>query len=306
MIEWALLVVLVPLVLVPVVLLLGFAGCDSFEAAPAPVPPDYAAPSDLTATPKGENEIELAWKHSDLGAVSFVVASLGPTGWSDPLTQTTARTLLDAGLVKGTSYYYRVRAIAADGRESPWSSLVAARTLEWVQVYGQAHTNDDNPYAGRCLVQRFAQSMLEPPAGTVTQIRLTLAGDSAGRPLELGLITLSHAAAPAIPPPSGPEPFDSDGMPVPVAGPYTVPGNGQEVTLPATAFALDPTRDLLVAFDVLPTSQSRIRFVDQVSGATCYISPAGVAAAAADDRTGNWTTQQGRVYLVRRIELLVG
>src|SRR5207237_1119855 len=53
--QWVVLVVVVPLVLIPIVLLYGFAGCAKFSSAPEPPsttpagPP--AAPTDLSATP---------------------------------------------------------------------------------------------------------------------------------------------------------------------------------------------------------------------------------------------------------------
>src|SRR5919107_1420885 len=114
--DWLLLIVLVPLVIVPIVLLYGFAGCGSFGTSP---PPPLEAPFDLVAKAVSTSQINLAWKHASSGGVSFIISFLGPEGsWNENYkTVTGAFTAESTSLAEGVFYSFRVRA-AAGGVET--------------------------------------------------------------------------------------------------------------------------------------------------------------------------------------------
>jgi len=306
MIEWTILAVLVPLVIVPLVLLLGFAGCDPFEAAPPPppVPPD--PPVDLVATAVGENDIVLEWTHA--GGVTFIVSVLDPDlGWQDNHGQTTDLVFTSPGRKADTLYFYRVRAVLPNGLESAGSNLAQARTWKWQTAYERALTASDAAFPGDCLVQRFDRTILAY-TGTVRRLRLTLRGsaNAANAPLAIAQLSISHAAPPGLPGNPAPDPWDSESLPVPL-GPASLPGNGNPLTLPAVDFPLAPGRDLLVAFDISGTNASQTRRVTGGVGASACYSKANVAEALVENRTPTgWIPRTGMVYLVEKVEVLTG
>ena len=124
MTEWLLLLLLVPAIVVPVVLLFGFAGCR-FE--PGRAPPDGPI---LTATPKGPRLIELdvdegAGRNSKNPvrtdhngrpaaepAAGFILAGSFPAVYPD-----------SDRLFPATPYTYKARAVLADGGKSQESSV---------------------------------------------------------------------------------------------------------------------------------------------------------------------------------------
>jgi hypothetical protein len=171
-VDWLVLMVLVPAVLVPLVLLFGFAGCGSFGVDSKPAPgTSVAAPFDLGATAVGETQIDLVWKHPSAGGVTFTVSLEGPTGVVDNHGSTMALTFSSKGLTPGTTYFYRVRA-SASGLQSASVGPASARTWIWTPAYDKALTGNDNNFAGDCLVQRIDKAALNY-AGTVKKIRLT-------------------------------------------------------------------------------------------------------------------------------------
>src|SRR5687768_8806416 len=76
--DWLILVLATPVVIVAVVLLYGFVGCGSFAAEPAPPPtpsqptkPDQ--PKKLVATAAGPNVVNVSWEHSAGAGVRFTL-----------------------------------------------------------------------------------------------------------------------------------------------------------------------------------------------------------------------------------------
>src|SRR5262245_30769579 len=67
--EWLILCLLVPAIVVPVVLLWGFVGC--YE--PATLEPSLLAPQTLEATPISTSEISLTWQDPNGGGVRFEI-----------------------------------------------------------------------------------------------------------------------------------------------------------------------------------------------------------------------------------------
>jgi hypothetical protein len=74
LVDWLILALVTPVIIVVVVLLYGFVGCGSFETAPAPPAPQPTKPekpTELIATAAGPNVINVTWKHGAGGGVKF-------------------------------------------------------------------------------------------------------------------------------------------------------------------------------------------------------------------------------------------
>jgi hypothetical protein len=66
--EWLVLILLVPLILVPVIALAGFSGCFTKPDPPGPWLP---TPSELVATATGVDRIQLSWVDNSSNASHF-------------------------------------------------------------------------------------------------------------------------------------------------------------------------------------------------------------------------------------------
>ncbi len=134
--EWFVLIFLVPLVLVPIVLLCGFAGCgiDTVASGTGPAP-GVEAPSDLHAKATGVDTIELTWQNNTGGPTTFQAARAGGASGNSPVDKgpptplTTFSDNKQLGLVEGTTYFYTVRVkIVSNGSEGFPSAVAIATT----------------------------------------------------------------------------------------------------------------------------------------------------------------------------------
>ena len=131
MTEWLLLVLLVPAIVVPVVLLLGFAGCDKVFGLDRL---EEAGPVIESATGKSMSVITLTWMIDETATeIEFERTRVNPTGPPDPPFRFKVAASLpshdDPGLEPATSYTYTAKAIFADGDESLASAPVTGTTL---------------------------------------------------------------------------------------------------------------------------------------------------------------------------------
>lgn len=303
MIEWAILVVLVPLVLVPVVLLLGFAGCEPFGAPSESVD----APTNLVATAVGEDQIDLAWEHSSMGGVTFIVAEAGPDGiWNDNAATTTEKALSRKNLAAGVTFSYRVRARSSTGTESGTSNAAVARTFKWHTAYDKPLTDSDAVFQGDCLVQRLDRAVLVPWSGSVKRVRLTLRGSASasGDPLLIDRISISHAAPPNLAGNPQPDAWDSEPPLAVRQDPGPLPGDGTAVALEVD-FPMAANKDLIVAFDISASNGTQTRRLTSGVGASaCFINGNAAEALVENRSPTGWATRPGMVYLVEKIEVL--
>ncbi len=90
------------------------------------------APSGLTATAAGTTQINLAWTAAtdNIGVTGYRVERCQGTGCSNfaQIATSTATLYNDTGLVGGTSYSYRVRAVDAAGNLGAYSNAATATT----------------------------------------------------------------------------------------------------------------------------------------------------------------------------------
>lgn len=130
MTEWLLLFIIVPAIVVPVVLLFGFAGCG-FEGHGIPLP---EPPIILSASGKSLSTITLTWMaEASTATITFERTRLiGPTLVGPPVTfsvPASPATHDDGGLDAATTYQYAARAVVASGDMSERSAPVRGSTL---------------------------------------------------------------------------------------------------------------------------------------------------------------------------------
>src|SRR3954451_7229882 len=176
--SWFLLFLLIPLVLVPVVLLCGFAGCAEIADLGHGPGPSPAAPSNLIAKTAGASRISLSWRDNSGGTANFVVdrTTIAPDG-SSSLSQVGGKLpgifFVDTGLAEGTTFLYQVKSVDSSGQLSSDGSNYAiattVRTTEpptWntafeVQLLTNVELLDNTSLANSCLVQRIDRAHLK-------------------------------------------------------------------------------------------------------------------------------------------------
>src|SRR4051812_30997125 len=99
-------VLLAPLLLLPVVALVAFVGCDWFFGLDR-VDDPLMTPVNFTATP-GNNQVTLSWDPVD-NAASYLVKRGTMSGvYQSPFDPTTGTSFTDTTAINGTTYYYVV------------------------------------------------------------------------------------------------------------------------------------------------------------------------------------------------------
>jgi hypothetical protein len=105
--DWFILLFLIPLILVPVVMLCGFAGCglDAVGTGPA-----LAPATDLVAKVTGTNSVDLTWKNpADPYGHTFSIERCKPGEVFAPLASAgSALSFTDSTATEATTYVYRV------------------------------------------------------------------------------------------------------------------------------------------------------------------------------------------------------
>src|ERR1700730_244745 len=135
MAEWLLLLLLVPAIVVPVVLLVGFAGCNQVfgikSTTTAPFPPIL-----VSAEGTSGSIIHLTWTWTgDLQTLqTFHFVRTNPDGTETPFaalpsTSTSTFEPDDPGLQSATTYGYRVQAVFNDGSGTDFSPAPPAPPL---------------------------------------------------------------------------------------------------------------------------------------------------------------------------------
>jgi hypothetical protein len=304
--EWLTLLLLVPAVVVPVVLLWGFAGCDwvfkldEHEFPEKPV---------LEATPISVTQIELTWvkaepdlefdiHRSANGGPFELIASVPDPPFTDPPSFGNP-----PPLEPGVTYNYQVFAIKGDLSEG--SDIVSARPLAFHFDLAATGINDGG-FGGDCIVQRIGAALLKN-WGTVVAIHVRGATD---RDLTIGAIHISRVARPGAAGNPTPDQYDSDvditlvtpGVLAPINTPV-------RLILPGVYTIAEQLEDLLIAFDISDVAgQGRIRRAP-LTGATAFTRN-GSQQAALQDRSpnpgdpGTFNTQGNEVFLLEKIEVL--
>lgn len=287
--ECALLILLVPFVIMPVVLLWGYAGCSFNPGVYSP-----SVPAGVTVTEVGRTFVALSWTHEMWSGVSFEV-DVFKGQETMPVTQVeTGTSARVERLLPNTLYRFQVRAVYGGADTDP-SPEVTATTLPPVRCFTSSLATDQPLVEGFCLAQRLEPAVLA--AGGI-YVFLTVKGSTTGN-LILDRVYISQVAAAG-------DPYDSASDLTVVATAVNVPA-GMSVPLPMVPYTLDATRPLLVIFDINPTSgNGNVRFQNPVpaSQAICYVRNATAEASIAD-RLPSATNPGAQPYTVSNTIYLI-
>jgi fibronectin type III domain protein len=279
--EWLVLLLVAPAVLVPIVLLYGFAGCKFTPPRPGPSVPV------VTATPKNVDRITVSWQNTETEFMVtgyHFVRKLGDAIEKDDEVDASVTEVEDTGLTAFTDYTYEVSAITTGGTSGPGTAMVTTfeRALA-VTVPPQDQTVVPDNY---CFVHRIAGGQLLADGGKVAfKVRGAPAGNAT-----INRVFVSRVGAG--------NPWDSAGdltsvLPSPLTLPNDVPQDLEPVD-----YALDQTQDLIVAFDftALPGA-ANLRFA-AAPGVTLFFKQ-GVQQASQPTRDPDFNTQADpRLYFV--------
>jgi hypothetical protein len=285
--EWLILLLVVPAIVVPLVLLCGFAGCHFH---PAPVEggngsgPVTVLPPTVTAEPRNVDHIFVSWQGTDPNhpAQKYHYVRIGGAPAMDVGASVTTQD--DTGLDANTTYTYQVSTIAADGTSDPTSAM--ASTFQPAFEIAAVPTNQPNFAGDFTFVQRIGAAKLLAGGGTVG---IKVRGAPASN-VTINRIYISQVAAAG-------HPWDSAGDLTPViTSPLTLP-NAQPVDLDPIAYTLDKNRDLIIAFDFTASSGAdTIAYVSPLPGVTLYFK-AGVQQASVQTRDPGYSTGPSQLYL---------
>lgn len=286
---------LAAVMVVPVVLLCGYAGCSFTGRAYSP-----DVPVNLMVTNVAASSVSLSWFHDDdVAAVTFEVERLRDGDTTPVLLPAAVTSLTDTGLLPQTLYRYRVRAVYGMVT-SEFTAQVEAATLGSQLCFSSTLMTDQPGIEGFCLVQRIEPTRL---AAGGSLVFITVRGSTVGN-LVLDRVFISQPAVAG-------NLYDSSVDLTQVAAAVTVPAN-TPVTLPVVAYTLDRTRPLLVSFDISATAgQGNVRFQNPVAAAeaTMFFRPATAEASvvdrlpsAANPGATPYNTSSS-IYLIERIEV---
>jgi hypothetical protein len=305
--NWFLLLFFIPLVLVPIVLLCGFAGCAQIAdlGSTSDFPP---APSNLIAKTAGASRISLSWKDNSGGTANFVLlrSTFAPDG-SGSLSQIGGELvgpfIIDTGLAEGTTFLYQVKAVDADGRQSIDGSNIASATTfrttqppTWntafeVQLLTITEFFDDNHFDNSCIVQRIDRAHLKFGG---TKVQITLRG-SMDNNLTIDNVTISPASSIGKLQDSSEDPVD---VLMGGSAAVTLPANHPQ-TLDPTAYPLDPNKDLIIAFNFNEGDGNVLKA--DLSG--CSVLYKKDASDATQRKRSGYKVTENAVFLVEKIEV---
>jgi len=288
--EWLILLLLAPAIVVPVVLLFGFAGCSysPVRVDPDPDPPPTVTPPTVTADPKNVDHITVSWQNTDPNPATQYqfVRIKGPVTETDSNLAASITTVDDTGLDAGTVYTYQVSTTTADGTSDP-TTVTPSTFQPAFQVDPVAPTHQPGFAGDFCYVQRIRADKVVASGG---KVGIKVQGATANN-VTINRIYISRVAG-------GGNPWDSAGDLTPV---MTVPLTLQpdEIKdLDPIVYNLDESQDLIVAFDfTAAASADTIRVVSPQVGVTSYFK-AGVQQASVPARDPGYSTGPSQIYLV--------
>jgi hypothetical protein len=291
--EWLILLLLAPAIVVPVVLLFGFAGC-SFSA---PIgggddpPPPAVTPPTVTAEPKNVDHITVSWQNTDPNPATQYrfVRIKGTVTEKDSNLAASPTTVEDTGLDVATVYTYQVSTTTANGTSDPTS--VMASTFQPTFQANPAATSQPGFAGDFCYVQRITAGKLSA-SGAKVGIKVRGATPAVNHQnVTINRIYISRVAA------SG-NPWDSATDLTPVMTSPLILQPDEIKDLDPIAYNLDESQDLIVAFDFTATATAdTIRVVVPQPGVTSYFK-AGVQQASVQTRQPGYSTGNSQIYLV--------
>jgi Fibronectin type III domain len=266
-----------------------------------------AAPVNLDATAVGIDQIDLSWTNASAIATVFSLEHRVPPGAFAEIIPGPgdATTFSHRGLDEGTTHEYRVFAVV-DGVEddvprevkSAASAIVSETTLAFTAAFTAppGTLTTELPAEGFCVVQRLSTTLFIPSSAGGTQVRILLRGPTTGS-LTLDRVTISQVAATGDPYDAAPDLTDV------VASSVTIPAN-TAVTVGPVNYTLDPTQDLLVAFDISNTPGEGNLPFGPLMGADAFSRDATAEAGVQDRTTGYPNIAPNTLSLIEQIDVV--
>jgi hypothetical protein len=303
--DWLILLLLIPAVLLPLVLIHGFAGCSFHGSAIA-----ETAPTNLSAVPvpsaQAGSAVMLTWEVTDANSTGtqieravdggdFVVL-MDPSDPTKPLS-VAGTTFTDQGLPPGTTFLYQVRDLNSSTASTNPSNMVTVTTFKTAFFADNTVNDTDQPGdAGLTLVQILSSSLLQASGQLVN---LTLRGPTTGS-LTLDNTFVSNAAATG-------DPYDADAPPILVISNLAL-NNATMAISPAGTFLLDQSKTLLVAFDINPVANTGRYATLPQGGAIAYAKQPPVPGGSLNE-AGVMNRSSGygsgvELFLVHKIEVM--
>jgi len=286
-----------------------FSPSDGISATVLPAAPN------LVATPVRVNQIDLSWDAS-AHATEYSLERRDSGGAFGEIFRGANPNYSDPNCVEGTPYEYRVFAIVAADRGGvennqtqdviSVASAIASATIAFTAAFTAPPgtlTTDSAGLEGLCFVQRLSQTLLA--AGGTHQVRITLSGSAAGS-LTLDKVFISQVEA------TGNDPYDAapadltevSGVPVTIPPPPPNTAVPNTVTVGPVNYALDNTKDLLVAFDISNTpGEGNVRS-GALTGGDTFARSQTAEARVPDRTTGYPGGAPNNLFLVEKIEVL--
>ncbi len=291
MAEWVALLVLVPAIVIPVVLLLGFAGCDVVFGLHRPTFIKSAF-----ATSQSSIVIEWIVDETDTDSVRLEVFELPADTPLPPITNPSSPFEI-TDLTPGT--LYRLRVVAFDDGDTDTSEPVFVQTMSVAFDTAADGAPGDQPnQGGRCIVQRIEPVRLTASGGRVL---IFLRGPASGV-ASIQRIYISQVA--------GGDPYDPAGDLTRVFDVDDPPGQtplilqgAAEIALPIVDYALEMAQPLLIAFDMTPGFPSSVPLVPLMSPEAIAFFQDNLQEAAMVDRTTGYLSANG-IALISRIEVV--
>lgn len=294
--DWPILLFVIPAVVVPVVLLIGFAGC-SFEHGVLPLEP----PEIILAAPYDSQLVRLEWTHVGVDPVRYEIIR-NPAFASPPANPTSP--YMDSGLEEGTEYSYRVRVVRLSDGESADSNEAVAVTWTAAFLADLEGAGQDVDASNSCLIQRFEPGTLSR-SGNLIRITGQSAGSGVpGQPnVTLARLTISRGNAG----PAG-DPYDSVDDPVVIFDQpiVAVPGSSFALTPPRAEYSLDNTQPLLIALVVGVPGSVRSQLLQPGSGLAAYTktgTPAQMLQESVTRDRSGFAQRPDEVMIVNKIEV---
>jgi Fibronectin type III domain len=297
--DWLPLLLLVPAIIVPVIVLAGFAACDRvFGLQSFPVPP----PVIDSVTGKDDTTVTLTWHWSET-AQKYQFERTDPDGnVADFDVPAPATSFDDTNLAPGTIFRYRVRGYDTSGEPTDWSAPVSGATL--ASAYAKTLTANSVNWQGYTLVQRIEAAQL---AATGPHVRISLQAGSA-RGASIDRMSISQVASAGKPYDSAPDLTLVYDLAANQQQPFVVPA-GMIVALPIVAYTLNRFQGLLIAVDFSAAPPSDVATTPvPTSEATAYYFQTSTGEAAVQTRSPNYQqaganpTTSG-VFLITDIEV---
>jgi hypothetical protein len=305
MTEWLILLLLVPAIVAPVVLLLGFAGCGFHGSAV------LLEPTIDSTTGTSFNTISVAWGIAGTASVTFQrtnldnsVTDLGVQATS-PFTDTVpAPTQSD----QNPPLVYQYQADNAADSPPFWSTPpIPGKTFESTFDGMLVPTIEGTGAEGQTQVQRIESGYPLTKNGTTIQILLQ-ADAVSGASIEAIYISQADPNQPNEPwQPAN----DLTQVPIP-AQPFIMPPGGSVVALAPVAYALDSSKPLLIAVNYSASPASGVKSSNPmpITRAAVYYKPGAEAALQTRSAGYNLSTTGdptlSAINLIANIYVFVG